>query len=184
MSNELKDLGERCKKSIEHLKLEIGKLRTGRAHSSLLETIKADYYGSSVPLMQMGTITVPEPRVIAIQVYDTNAVEAIEKAIMQSDLGLTPSRDGSTVRVILPSLTADRRKELTKKLKTMGEDTKVAIRGHRRDILEVLKKKEKGKEISADELKRSEGEVQKITDKAVKDVDVVVEAKDKEIMEV
>lgn len=184
MSNEVKELEQKCKKTVDHLKVEYGKLRTGRASSSLLEGLKVDYYGSMVPLMQLGTINVPEPRLIAIQAYDASSVEAIEKAIQQADLGLNPSRDGSTVRIMIPPLTEDRRKDLTKKVHKMGEETKVTLRNHRRDTLEVLKKKEKSKEISADELKRAEAEVQKVTDKSTKDVDTHVQVKEKEILEV
>ena len=177
-------LKDECDKTIKHYKTELSRLRTGRAHTSLLDGLHVDYYGTSVPIIQVALLAAPEPRLITVQVFDQNAVEAVEKAIKQSDLGLNPSRDGSTLRVSLPSLTEERRKELIKKLHKMSEDTKVILRNHRRDQMDLLKKQEKDKVIGADEHKRANDEVQKIIDKHTAEVDVLTAAKEKEMMEV
>lgn len=184
MAGEYAELEKDCKAAIEHAKKELGRLRTGRASTSLLEGIMIEYYGAQVPLIQLGMINSPEPRMLTVQVYDTGAVEAVEKAIRGADLGLNPARDGNLIRVPLPSLTEERRKELAKKLSKLAEETKVGIRNHRRDTIDVLKKKEKAKEMSSDELKRALDEVQKITDRYISEVDVITSAKEKEIMEV
>jgi len=175
---------EECEKALAHLKLEVSRLRTGRASTTLLEGIKVDYYGSQVPLIQMGMINAPEPRLITVQVYDGSAVESVEKAIQAADLGLNPSRDGSLLRIVIPSLTEDRRKEMIKKLHKLGEDGKVSLRNHRRDEIDNLKKKEKSKEISADDNRRGQEEIQKIIDKYSADIDHLLQAKEKEMMEV
>lgn len=178
------ELEKECKAAIEHAKKEVSRFRTGRASASLLDGLMVEYYGSMVPIIQLGMINAPESRLITVQVYDAGAVDGVEKAIRGADLGLNPSRDGNLVRVSIPALTEDRRKELTKKLSKLGEETKVGIRNHRRDTIDDLKKKEKSKEMSADELKRGLDEVQKITDKYISEVDTVMAAKEKEIMEV
>lgn len=180
----LKKLDQDCKSAIEHLKKDTGRLRTGRASSSLVDGVMVDYYGSMVPLQQLGLVNTPEPRLITIQVYDGNAAESIEKAIRQADLGLNPARDGNLIRISIAALTEDRRKELVKKLHKMAEETKVGIRNHRREAIDELKAKEKKKEMSADELRRGQEEVQKVTDKFTADVDSIVTAKEKEILEV
>lgn len=179
-----KDLEDKCKKTVEHHKKELGRVRTGRAHTSLLEGVSVDYYGSQVPLIQMGMVNAPEPRMITVQVFDASAVEAVEKAIQSSELGLNPSRDGSLLRINIPALTEERRKELIKKMGKMAEESKVTLRNHRREAIDAMKKKEKDKELSADDVKRGEGEVQKILDKYTKEIDVVTQAKEKEMMEV
>jgi ribosome recycling factor len=178
---QLKDKG---KKTVEAFKRELGKMRTGRASASLLEGIKAEYYGTMTPLNQMGNISTPEPRIIAIQAYDKGAVEAIMKAIRASELGLNPSNEGQTIRVILPALTEDRRKELIKKLKDVGEEHRVFIRNHRREAIDSVKAAVKNKTMSEDDSKRSQDELQKITDGLIKEIDVLLTAKEKEMMEV
>ncbi len=184
MSAQFQNLKAECEKTVQHFKRDLGRLRTGRANSSLLEGVMVDYYGTQTPLIQLGMINAPEPRLITVQVYDRGAVEAVEKAIQQADLGLNPSRDGSLIRIAIPSLTEDRRKELIKKLHKMAEDTKVSLRNHRRDELDALKKQEKDKQISSDDLRRSTEEVQKIIDKHSSEVDQILSAKEKEMMEV
>lgn len=184
MSATTDKLKAECNKAIEHFKKDILKLRTGRATTSLLENLTADYYGSQTPLIQLGLINAPEPRMLTVQVYDANAVEAVEKAIQQSELGLNPSRDGNLVRVIIPALTEDRRKDLVKKLHKMAEDSKVGLRNHRRDSNDELKIQERDKKISADDHRRQTEEVQKIIDNVTVQVDQLVTAKEKEIMEV
>lgn len=184
MSAQHAQLEKEAKQAIEHLKKEIARLRTGRASASILDGIMVDYYGSSVPLIQLGMINAPEPRLVTVQVYDTSAAESIEKAIRQADLGLNPARDGSLIRVNIPSLTEERRKDMIKKLHKLAEETKVSIRNHRRDTIDGWKGKEKSKEVSADELKRALDEIQKITDRYTAEVDVVISAKEKEMLEV
>jgi ribosome recycling factor len=184
MDSILKDLREKCGKTVEHLKKEAGRMRSGRASPQLLEGLTVEYYGSQVPLIQLGTITAPEPRQLLIQVYDRGAVEAVEKAIQAANLGLNPSKDGSALRLIFPPLTEERRKEMVKTLHKLTEESKVGLRTHRRDAIEALKKLEKAKEMSADDLRRNQEEVQKITDKFVADLDAVCAQKEKEMMEV
>lgn len=184
MSAQLQELKAECDKTVQHFKRDLSRLRTGRASASLLDGIMVDCYGSHMPLIQLGMINTPEPRLITVQVYDRGAVEAVEKAIQGADLGLNPSKDGNLIRIAIPSLTEDRRKELIKKLHKMAEDTKVSLRNHRRDELDKLKKQEKDKAISADDLRRSTEEVQKIIDKFSSDVDVLLAAKEKEMLEV
>ncbi len=173
-----------CAKAIEHFKKDLSRLRSGRASTSLLEGLTVDYYGSQVPLQQIGMVAAPEPRLLTIQVYDGSAVEAIEKAIQQSELGLNPSRDGNLIRVAIPALNEERRKELIKKISKMSEETKVGLRNHRRDEVELVKKKQKAKEMSEDDSRKAQEEIQKIVDKFVAEVDVAVAAKEKELMEV
>lgn len=181
---EYPQLEKDCKAAIEHAKKEIARLRTGRASSSLLEGLMVEYYGSMVPIIQLGMISAPEPRLLTVQVYDGGAVDNVEKAIRQADLGLNPARDGNLIRVSIPALTEDRRKEMSKKLSKLGEETKVGIRNHRRETIDELKKKEKNKELTTDDLKRSLDEVQKVTDRYIAEVDTLMSAKEKEIMEV
>jgi ribosome recycling factor len=184
MTTDLNNFDDGCKKSVAAFKRELGKMRTGRASSSLLEGLMVDYYGTQVPLVQLGNVSVPEPRLITIQVYDAGAIDSIEKAIRQADLGLNPSRDGSLVRLSIPALTEERRKEIVKKLNKMGEEARVAIRNLRRDVMEFIKTQEKDKKISTDDLKRHQETVQKVTDKNIKEIDDMVVAKEKEIMSV
>ncbi len=177
-------LEESCRKTIEHFKKELGRMRTGRATSSMLDGIVVEYYGSQVPLIQLGMVNTPEPRLITVQVYDAGAVEAIEKAIQAAGLGLNPSRDGNLIRLPIPALTEERRKDLIKKLHKQGEENKVVLRNHRRESIDELKKQEKDKQISTDDVRRGQEQIQKIVDKGIADIDVLLQAKEKEMMEI
>lgn len=179
-----RELEKKCLSALEHLKTEIGKLRTARASSSLLEGIMVEYYGAVVPLVQMGLVNTPEPRLITVQIYDASAVESVEKAIREADLGLNPAREGSLLRVPVPPLTEQRRKDLIKKLHKIGEDTKIIVRGHRRDAIDSLKKGEKDKSYSEDESRRCQESVQKVIDNFAKKTDEIINKKEAEMMEV
>ncbi len=179
-----KDFRGRMQKSIAALKSELNRVRTGRASIALLDGIKVDYYGSSTPLNQVATLAVPESRLITIQPWDASILSDIEKAILKSDLGLVPTNDGKVIRISIPQLTEERRKELVKVVKRIGENTKIAIRNIRRDANEFVKKKEKEKEISQDELKKNQEEIQKMTDAFVKEIDRLVSEKEKEVLEI
>ena len=180
----LLDAEERMEKTLESLKKDFGKLRTGRASASLVDGIKADYYGTMTLIGQMATIAVPDSRTITIQPWDKGGIGVIEKAILKSDLGLTPINDGRLIRIAIPPLTEERRKELVKVARKFGEETKVSVRNIRRDANESLKKLEKDKEITEDELKKATENVQKLTDKFVENVDKRCQDKEKEIMEI
>jgi len=171
-------------KSIDSLRKDFTRVRTGRASITLLDEIRVDYYGTPTPLSAIASMTVPEPRMIVIQPWEKKLLPDIEKAILKSDLGLNPNSDGSSIRLIFPALTEDRRKEMVKTVKKLGEETKIAIRNLRRDANDTLKKMEKDKVITEDQLKRAEKDVQDATDAFVKKVDEVVIVKDKEIMEI
>lgn len=174
---------ERMVKTLTALDRDFNKVRTGRASAALLEGIRADYFGQPTPLNQMASISVPEARLIVIQPWDPKSCEPIEKAILASDLGLTPQNDGKVVRIAIPPLTEERRKDLVKVVRRMGEESKVAVRGARRDANEMLKEFKKEGELSEDDMFRGQDEVQKLTDLYVKKVDEAVAAKEKEIME-
>ena len=174
---------ESMEKAIAALSREFKRVRTGRATPALLDGIRADYYGAPTPLNQMASISVPEPRLILIQPWDHKSCEAIEKAILKSDLGLTPNNDGKVVRIAIPPLTEERRKELVKVVRKMGEEAKVAIRNARRDANEMLKEYKKEGEISEDDAFRGQEQIQKLTDEYVAKVDELVAEKEKEIME-
>ena len=178
------DLKDRMGKSIESLKREYSRLRTGRASVSLLDGIRVSYYDTPTPLNQMASLAVPEPRLIVIQPWDKTAIEDIEKAILKSELGLTPMNDGKVIRISIPPLTEERRKELVKVARKMSEENKVSIRNIRRDANEMLKDLKKEKEITEDDLFRSQEEVQKATDQFISQVDELCEAKEKEILEI
>ncbi len=178
------DLNERMGKSIETLKREYSRLRTGRASISLLDGIRVSYYDTLTPLNQMASLAVPEPRLIVIQPWDKTAIGDIEKAILKSELGLTPMNDGKVIRIAIPSLTEERRKELVKVARKMAEDNKVAIRNIRRDANDMLKDLKTEKEITEDDLYRSQDEVQKITDDFISQVDELCTVKEKEILEI
>lgn len=180
----IKDAQERMKKAIEALGRELAKLRAGRANPAILDRVTVEYYGAETPLNQLATISVPEARLLAIQPFDKSSISDIERAILKSDLGLTPSNDGTLIRITIPPLTEERRKELVKLVKKSAEDAKVAVRNVRRDANDALKKVQKDGDLTEDELRRSTDEVQKLTDKAITDVDEVSEKKEKEIMEV
>ena len=178
----VKDTSARMERSIEAFRKELGKVRTGRASFSLLDGVKVDYYGTLTPLQQVGTLSVPESRLITVTPWDTKLIGPIEKAIQASGLGLNPSSDGKTVRIPIPPLTEERRRDLAKLAGKYAENAKIAIRNVRRDGMEALKEDEKKKEISEDDRKRSEDEVQKLTDKYTAEADAAAEAKEKEIM--
>ena len=178
------DLKERMGKSIESLKREYSRLRTGRASVSLLDGIRVSYYDTPTPLNQMASLAIPEPRLIVIQPWDKTAIGDIEKAILKSELGLTPMNDGKVIRISIPPLTEERRKELVKVARKMSEDNKVAIRNIRRDANEMLKDLKTEKEITEDDLYRTQDEVQKITDDFISQVDELCTAKEKEILEI
>lgn len=171
----------KMKKALESLKQDLSSLRAGRANPALLDGITVDYYGTKTPLNQLANISAPEPRLLVIQPYDKSAIENIEKAILQSDLGLNPNNDGSVVRLSIPELTEERRQELVKLVKQKGEESKVAVRNIRREANDVLKKKEKNKEISEDDCKSAQDDIQKLTDKYIKSIDEALEAKNNEI---
>ena len=163
---------------------ELRSIRAGRANPQLLERITVDYYGVQTPLTQMGNITAPEPRMLVINLWDQKSIPLVEKAILKSDLGLNPSNDGKLIRLVVPELNAERRKELTKVVKKGAEDAKVAMRNTRRDAMEQIKKLKKDSVITEDDQRKGEDEAQKLTDKAIKDVDAICAAKEKEIMEI
>ncbi len=171
-------------KSIESLQNEMNKIRTGRASTGLLDTVKVDAYGSPMALNQVANLSVPDAHTISIQPWDKSMLGAIEKGILNANLGLNPSNDGVIVRVPLPPLTEDRRKEIVKLVKKHGEESKIAVRNVRRDSMENLKKAEKAEHLSEDERKRGEDDVQKRTDMRVKEIDGLVAAKEKEVMSV
>ena len=170
--------------SIEALKKKFGSVRTGRASLSILDGLTVDYYGTPTPLQQVASLSLPDSRQISIQPWEQKIIPEIEKAIMKSDLGLTPMNDGKLIRINIPALTEERRKQLVKVVRKEAEDAKVAVRNIRRDVNEELKKLEKEKHVSEDEIKKEHDEVQKITDSFVKKVDELLEHKEKEIMEV
>lgn len=174
---------ERMQKSIESLKHDLKRVRTGRASLSLLDGIKADYYGTPTPLAQMASLQVPESRMIVIQPWDVSAIKEIEKAIQKSDLGLTPSNDGKMIRITIPPLTEQRRKELVKIVNKTCEDFKVAIRNIRRDANELIKGFKKDGEISEDDAFKAQDQIQKITDEYIRKVDEIYKEKEKEILE-
>jgi len=178
------DLKDRMGKSMESLKREYSRLRTGRASISLLDGIRVSYYDTPTPLNQMASLAVPEPRLIVIQPWDKTAIEDIEKAILKSELGLTPMNDGKVIRISIPPLTEERRKELVKVARKMSEENKVSIRNIRRDANEMLKDLKKEKEIPEDDLFRSQEEVQKATDQFISQVDELCAVKEKEILEI
>lgn len=180
----LKDASARMKKSVEALENEMSRLRTGRAHPSLLEHVKVDYYGSDVPLGQVANINTEDARMLTVTPWEQPMVKAVEKAIIDSDLGLNPNTAGNVIRVPVPPMTEERRKDMVKVVKGEAENARVAIRNIRRDANSDLKSLEKEKEISKDELKKSEASVQQLTDGAIKEVEVVLERKESELMEV
>jgi ribosome recycling factor len=171
-------------KTLDALRKEYQKVRTGRASTALLEDIKVNYYDTLTPISQLAAIAVPEPRTMTIQPWEAKLIPSIEKAILNANIGLTPTNDGKLIRLGVPPLTEDRRKEIVKQLKKLAEETKIALRNIRRDAIDSLKKLEKDKNISEDDLKRAEKEVQDVTNVYVAKVDEVVVAKEKEVMEI
>lgn len=183
MDARLKPFEEKMQKSYDFLVTDLGAIRAGRANPHVLDKIKVNYYGTPTPIQQVGNITVPEARVLQIAPWEKSLIKDIEKAIMMSDVGITPSNDGSLIRLVFPELTEERRKELVKDIKKRGEDNKVAIRNTRRDGNDALKKLAKT-EVSEDEIKELEEQLQKLTDKFIKEIDKLVEEKSKEILTV
>lgn len=183
MSNKF-SIEEKIAKSISILKEDLNTVRAGRANPVLLDKVMVDYYGSPTPLKNLSNISVPDPRTLMITPFDPKAISEIEKAINIANLGINPSNDGKAIRLVIPQVTEERRKELTKTIKKMGEEAKIAIRNIRRDANDAFEKQEKDGELTEDELKKDLDNVQKETDKAVKDIDAIVAAKDKEVMEV
>ncbi|MFA5575838.1 MAG: ribosome recycling factor [Tissierellaceae bacterium] len=179
-----KEAEEKMKKTVSVYREELQGIRAGRANPALLDKITVDYYGQITPLKQVGSISAPEPRLLVIQPWDANLIPIIEKEILKSDLGLNPSNDGKLIRLIIPILTEERRKELAKVVKKNGENSKVAIRNIRRDLNERLKKMEKDKEISEDDKRLAEDEIQKITDNYINEIDMVTKNKEDELMEI
>lgn len=185
MSKNLMDsLSDKTAKTISVLKEELNTVRAGRANPALLDKVMVDYYGSPTPLKNISNISVPDPRTLLISPFDPKSIGEIEKAINIANIGINPSNDGKNVRLVIPQVTEERRKELTKTVKKMGEDSKIAIRNLRREANDELKKLEKNHELTEDELKKALDDIQKATDKTTKEIDEIVAAKDKEIMEV
>ena len=180
----LKEGNEKMEKAVTHLKVDLAGIRTGRASASVLNRIIVEYYGTPVPLNQLASINVPEPRTLMVQPFDKGALGAIEKAIQTSDLGITPSNDGNVIRLGFPPLTQERRKELVKQLHGRAEEGRVAIRNVRRHAKEQMEKLEKDSAISQDELARGEKELQKLTDRFVTEIDEIQRHKEQELMEV
>ena len=179
-----KSIEERIEKSKEVLKSDLNTVRAGRANAALLDKVVVDYYGSPTPLKQLANISTPDPRTLQITPFDPKTVPDIEKAINIADIGITPSNDGKNVRLAIPQLTEERRVELTKTIKKMGEDTKVAVRNLRRESIDKLKKQQKNSEISEDELAVELEDVEKMVEAAIKDIDAIIADKEKEVMEV
>jgi ribosome recycling factor len=175
---------DRMKKSMESLKREYAALRAGRATPALLDKVMIDYYGAPTPLTQVANISVPEPRMILIQPWEKTLLHDIEKSIMKSDLGLNPNSDGTAIRLSIPQLTQDRRAELVKSVNKKAEEAKIAVRNIRRDANDAVKKLEKSKEVTEDDAKKAQDDMQKLVDKYVKDIDSIKAVKEKEIMEV
>ena len=183
MNDRLKIYDEKMQKAVDFLENDFATIRAGRANPHVLDKIKVDYYGTPTPIQQVGNVTVPEPRMIQIAPWEKSLIKEIEKAIMTSDVGITPSNDGSVIRLVFPELTEERRKELVKDIKKKGEDNKVVVRNVRRDGNDAFKKLAK-EDVSEDEIKKLEDELQKMTDKYIKVIEQIVEDKSKEIMTV
>lgn len=184
MDERLKQYSDKMEKSLDNLLGEYSAIRAGRANPHILDKLRVDYYGSPTPIQQVANVNVPEARMIQIQPWEASMLKEIEKAILVSDLGLNPTNDGKTIRLVFPELTEDRRKELVKDVKKKGESAKVAIRNIRRDANDAFKKMSKSNDISEDEIKQLEDETQKLTDKYINEIDKAIEAKSKEILTV
>lgn len=175
---------EKMKKTVSVLSAEYSQLRAGRANAAVLDKIRVDYYGTPTPINQMAAVSVAEARILTIQPWDKSTLHPIEKAIQASDIGINPQNDGVTIRLIFPQLTEERRKELSKDVRKMGEDSRVAIRSIRRDAIDKAKKMEKASEITEDDLKDAEKKIQDFTDKYIKEIDKIADEKEKEIMSI
>ena len=184
MSDIIKDTKSRMQKSIDNLSRELANISAGRANSNLLNGVTVDYYGAPTPVQQLASINVPEARLLVISPYDKSSVADIEKAIIAANLGVNPTSDGEVIRISVPALTEERRKELVKEVKKIGEDAKVSIRNIRRDINDQLKKDEKNGDITEDDLRSQTDDVQKATDYSIKEIDQLVADKEKDIMSV
>jgi ribosome recycling factor len=184
VSGLLEDARERMHKCVESTRHEFGSVRTGRASPALLDRISVDYYGAVTPLKQLATISAPEARLLSIQPYDKTSIKTIEKAILESDIGLTPSNDGAVIRLMLPELTEERRRDLVKVVRGIAEEGRIAIRNVRRDVMQDLRELKDGGDIGADDEHRAEGELQKVTDVRVTELDDLLKAKEDEILEV
>lgn len=184
MNEKIKQFEDKMKKSIELLQDDFAAIRAGRANPHVLDKVMVSYYGTPTPIQQVGNISVPEARIIQIAPWEKSLLKDIEKAILASDIGITPTNDGTNIRLIFPELTEDRRKELSKDIKKKGEATKVAIRNIRRDAVDAVKKLEKAGEINEDQEKDGEEQIQKMTDNAIKKIDDAIEVKTKEVMTV
>ena len=184
MSTTTDNYKEHMDKTISVLKQALNTVRAGRANAALLDQIVVDYYGSPTPVKNLSNISVPDPRTLMITPFDPSSIKAIEKAIMTSNLGINPSNDGRNIRLVIPVVTEERRKELTKVIKKMGEESKVAVRNSRRDANDTIKKLEKAGELTEDDVKDEQEEVQKMTEKCMKEIDQIVAAKEKELMEI
>ena len=179
-----KNYSTKIEKTLSVLKEDLNTVRAGRANPAILDKINADYYGVPTPLKSLANISVPDPRTLLISPFDTSCIGAVEKAINEANLGLNPSNDGKVIRLIVPQLTEERRKELTKTVKKMGEDAKVALRNLRRDVNDQVKKMEKNGELTEDDLKKGLDQIQKMTEDGVKKIDEAVAKKEKEVLEV
>jgi ribosome recycling factor len=179
----LADAKGRMEKSVEACAHELSTIRTGRANPALLDRITVDYYGAPTPLRQLANVSAPEARLLTIQPYDRSAIQAIERAINESDLGLTPSNDGNLIRLVLPELTQERRQELVKVVKGIAEEAKVAVRNVRRDVLHALRERKQAGELSEDDERHAEGELQKLTDRYTGEIDQLLKRKEAEILE-
>ena len=180
----LTEAKDKMKKAAENLQRELGQIRAGRANASILDRVMVTYYGVPTPLNQMASITIPEARILMITPFDKTMIQEVEKAIMQSDVGITPANDGTVIRLVIPQLTEERRKELAKEVKKLAENSKVGVRSARRDAIDAYKKQEKASEISEDELKVAEKEIQALTDEFVKKLDEIAAEKEKELLEI
>ena len=184
LKDEYKIYEEKMKKSIESVANDFAAVRAGRANASVLNRIHVDYYGTPTPIQQIASVASPDPRTLVITPWDASALKAIEKAILESDLGINPQNDGKAIRLSFPQLTEERRKELVKQIHKYAENGKVAIRNIRRDAMESFKKKEKASEITEDDLKQAEKDLQKLTDDSSKKIDELLARKEKELMEI
>lgn len=184
MQTLFKTIEEKMGKTVSVLNNEYGALRAGRANASVLDKVKVDYYGTPTPVNQMAAVSVAEARILTIQPWDTSTLQAIEKAILASEIGINPQNDGRIIRLVFPQLTEERRRELCKDVKKMAEDSRVAIRSIRRDGIDKAKKMQKDSEITEDDLKIAEKKIQDLTDKYIKEIDKAAEAKEKDIMEI
>ena len=184
MADILENTKERMQKTINVLKSELSSLRAGRANAQVLDRITVDYYGTNTPITQLGNISVPEPRMLIISLWDNKMISAVEKAIQKSDLGINPANDGKVIRLVFPELTEERRKDLVKTVRKKGEESKVAVRSIRRDAIEQIKKQKKDSEITEDDQKQLETKTQKLTDDSIKEIDAILAAKEKEILSV